>query len=378
MVDIQARLFVESKLGGTWTATEFSDQVAGEITITYGKTDRFESARAPYATFTLITGSRGTALELNQKVSVLLTKTSGSTVVFRGFIDSSTVQPYSEDFVAVQYTATGLLAKAAQGEAGAGGITAANANLQVQTTLYEGLNSLIINALPDTIDDNSGTIDNWYGYSVITTADSPALPLDNYTGGAASSLNIASAMAAEALGTISERPGASSPSNFPSIVYYPYSYSTGNSFSIPASAVYLEEISLTQSAEKIINYLTLEVGLVTEVLYDTASIQTYGKLESSETSVALNLANKLVYAQAILDDSSLDEYTFEGVTIQLNQITNSTLREALFAVEHSDEIVLTGIPTQILTSGSFTGKVVGYEFRISRELVELSLNLVKG
>lgn len=379
MATVTTRLYVEAELGGTWTATEYTSQVLGDIQITYGKQDRFDTARAPYATFTLISGARGIDLDLNTKISIQIDKASGRAVVFRGYLQSAEFSAQAQDYAQVTYTATGILGKLA--EATASNIyPAERVSNRVEKVLYSGLNSLAIDVLPDTINQNTGTIDNWYSWTATSSSDSPTINIAAVDQEPTNALSLANYYAAMALGTVSERPGATAASSVPIPEYYPYAFTTGNSFTLPSSAVYIDQLAVNKSNDRIYNYVTLNVnGGTPRTIYliDSASVQSLGKLEYQIDTEAISYSDAETYAQTFIDDSALDTKTLSGVTVRLDLVETQAVREALYNIEHSDLITINDIPSALVASNTYTGKVVGYEFRLSKVIAELALYLVK-
>jgi hypothetical protein len=381
MATVTASLRTETLIAGTWTATDYTDQVLGDITITYGKQDRFEQARAPYAVFTLITGARRIDLDLNTKVSIRLAKTVATQPVFRGYIQSSQSVALSQDVTAVTFTAVGLLGKLAVSEA-SNIYPSERVSDRTVKVISSGLNNLIIDAIPGNINDNIGTIDNWFNYTINSTNDSPIINVQEVDGEPSNGLSLSNYYAAMALGTVSEVPNLPAPFNQPIPTYYPYSYTSGRSFTLPSEAVYIDQLAINSSNDRIYNYVTLNINDTfapyTEILWDLPSIQSLGKLEYTINTETPSIIDSKTYAQTFIDDSALDTTTLSGITVRLDLIEDTTLRENLFAIQHGDIITINDIPSSLITSGTFTGKVVGYEFSISAAITELSLYLVKG
>lgn len=380
MATVTTRLYVEQLIGGSWTATEYTSQVLGDIQITYGKQDRFEEARAPYATFTLISGARGIDLDLNTKISIQIDKASGKAVVFRGYLQSAEFTAQAQDYAQVTYTAVGILGKLADAEA-SNIYPAERVSNRVQKVLYSGLNNLIIDALPGTIDQNTGTIDNWYGYTVLTSTDSPIINVQAADSEPSNALSLANYYALMALGTVSERPGATAASTIPTPKYYPYAFTTGNSFTLPSSAVYIDQLAVNITNDRIYNYVTLNINDTlspySEIIADTASIASLGKLEYTIDTETPSISDSQYYANLFIDDSAKDTKTLSGVTVRLDLVETQALREALYNIEHSDLVTINDIPSALAASNTYTGKVVGYEFRLSKVIAELALYLVK-
>jgi hypothetical protein len=248
--------------------------------------------------------------------------------------------------------------------------------------ISSGLNNLIIDAIPGNINDNIGTIDNWFNYTINSTNDSPIINVQEVDGEPSNGLSLSNYYAAMALGTVSEVPNLPAPFNQPIPTYYPYSYTSGRSFTLPSEAVYIDQLAINSSNDRIYNYVTLNINDTfapyTEILWDLPSIQSLGKLEYTINTETPSIIDSKTYAQTFIDDSALDTTTLSGITVRLDLIEDTTLRENLFAIQHGDIITINDIPSSLITSGTFTGKVVGYEFSISAAITELSLYLVKG
>jgi hypothetical protein len=380
MAVVSTLLQIESKLGGSWVNTDYSDQVLGDVQITYGKQDRFEEARAPYAVFTLISGARGIDFNLNTIVKIRIKKISGGQIVFRGFIQSAEFTAETQDYAQATYTAVGILGKLADSEA-SNIYPSERVSDRVVKVLYSGLNNLIIDALPGTINENTGTIDNWYSYTVASSTDSPIISVQAADSEPSNALSLANYYAAMALGTVTETPGALAPGNLPIPTYYPYAYSSGRSFTLPSEAVYIDQLSMNVTNDRIFNYVTLNINDTfapySEVIADPTSIQTYGKLEYTIDTETPSISDSQTYANTFIDDSALDSKLLSGITVRLDLIEDNTLRENLYAIGHYDIITINDIPGALIPGGSFTGKVVGYEFRLAKVAAELSLYLIK-
>ena len=357
----------------TINGTVYSEQVLNGVTITYGKTTLFEDNRAPYCNVQLVQGDDPISLDINDPVVIEAQLTTSTWVpLFTGTISDVTTQLFADDFATTGFLAVGTLGKLAQGEAGAEGYPEQLDKERIEAILLEGLNYVILDGLSGTINDQPGTIDNWYDYD-ITVPGSDMFTLTAYDGGIANAFSLANQFVQETAANLIEDTDGTL-----RLEYYDYSYPTQISLA--------GETWLRDSLESFVN---------TQDLHNIVTLNAdgYSATNTVSTSVGKFGARRTTFDTTIIDDDttlnnfllwlttnqSSGDRRISQVTVDLEALkANSTSRyNNMLQLQYFQYLQVEDLPTVLTGSTEYDCLAAGWTWNISRNSAQITINLIE-
>jgi hypothetical protein len=353
--------------------TNYNDQVIEGLNITYGKQRIFEQVRSPYATISLVQGSNSIAFEINDSVVVEAQLTTSTWVpLFTGEISDVSTSLAAPDFAVTTITAVGTLGRAAQGLAGAEGYPEQTAGERVAQILSDGLNYVIIDGIPGTIDSQTGTIDSWFGYSVglpfLSGFTLEAMPAEEQN-----ALSLATTFAEQVSGHIIEDTDGS-------LRFENYGYNYNLQILATGETTLQDSLEGNLNTDELNNILTLTAPGYSRTFANSSSVGSYGSRPTElDTNILATTTDLNNYGAWVLARQAFVNRRISQITLDLDAVLNqSTTRyNNLLQLEFFQMIQVQDLPLILTGSDEYDGYAAGWTWRIGRNFAEIAIDLVK-
>lgn len=358
----------------------YSDKALEGLSITYGRQDTNEQARAGYCRVSLIAaGDSALPISLLQPVTVDVLNTAGTAYVrlFTGTVSdlSKRLEATGDAPTIVSYelTAVSGLARLIAATAGGAGLAAELDGNRVRSIVSGALDTLTWQTYPSNVTwaNASGTWNNVSG--IIEQIDAGVYELAAYTGGEANAYELIVQAASSGLGQLYEttdgRIGYAEATRRVTDAVAGY-------VEIPADYVLVDGIALETNSGDVLNAVTVNYASGSEYAEDVTSIGKYG-LQASSVDTQLSNATD-AQARAVreveLHREPRESLTELSIPVHLDGISG-TLRDALLEVSMGLPVKVPGVPAAMLPTGTFTGFVEGWSWRLGEYALDLTLTV---
>jgi len=358
----------------TINGTVYDDQVLDGISITYGHTDVYEQSRAPYCKFSIISGAN--TIKLLPGATVLVEAEDSTSVwrkLFTGKATDISRYQLGDSHFGVDVIAVGTL-----GQVNVAPFSGASLPLQkdgdrVESFLIQALNYRPIDGLIGDIDDQPGTIDNWFDYDLDVINASPDMEFAAEVFPVGNALQNATNFASMSLGSIVEnRDGTLS--------YRPQNYvnlATTRNFD---SDEILDNVTVYSDLNNFVNTIEVTSPSVNRVIATGDSVATYGVSTATlETEVIGDRPSRMA-----IDWLAYLDFPYPRIE-QVSFLTaplNATSTNYLINMLQYNRVSL-DLPAGLYDEGApgttsrFEGIVAGWSWDISKTQQICTLNLLR-
>lgn len=351
----------------------YNQQALEGLSITYGRQELFDTNRSPYARVAVVQGAESVAFEIADAVVVEGQLSTGTWVpLFTGTVSDVNTSIVASDFVISELLAVGTMGKLAQGMAGSEGYPEQDFYDRMEAILLEGLNYVVIDGLSGTIDNQTGTIDNWYNYSIDVPGTPSGITLLAYAADEVNALELANQTAQETAGHLIEDADGT-------LRVEEYGYSLGTQITLQNTVWLRDSVQSVINLDNLYNIVEFSNGTYTKTFANSTSVGKYGPRRTSYTNTIKDSADVDSVGLFIASRNYTADRRVSQVTIDMDALyANSTSRfDNALQLSSMQYIRVSGLPTVVTGASDYDALAVGWTWNLGENFAQLTIDLIE-
>jgi hypothetical protein len=361
------RLSVDDSGG---TPVYYTGSTLDGVTITYGKTNQWEIARAPYMSASILYTSNPNIV-LGAKVRVEMQNHSAVwQPLFTGFITDTNEQMISIDQYLMQITATGTLGTLTESSVGSSGYPQQDVKTRINNILGEALSARPINNLTGNINSNVGTVSNWDNYSA--GGATSTIQLDAYTGGATDAYSLVADTCQQTFSDIIEGP-------YGLLSWQPVGFNQGGIGTPPADSILLDALNVVVDGQNRFSTVSVVAPDVQTNVSIAALFAQFGNRTYDWQTTVLGTTDPATLATSFLANSAnAGTSRLEGFTLLLDELTTAAQNILIGGVPFMGRIITTNVPSGFYSRFGNRHYILGWSWNLTQKEQQISFNLLQS